>query len=265
MKKFLLALSALALVTSAQAEDPRLRLARCIKAKVKLDNEVLSLRSDLQFTQTSLQSTETQLRQCQLTNTGGNGNGAENRRLRKQLRRTEAQLQQCLSNNTGGGNHGEVARLRRELKEARRKNEVLRNENFDLQDRLLECESTNNPPPANDYFCTAACKTYSGKADMSYLGAGVAYFELEAQTAAVQDVRKKYSCSYGITNVECAQQTFENANYCVAGCKTYSGNVDLSYTKGASGKSQLEAKFNAIEKVKKSFSCSYGVKVSNCN
>jgi hypothetical protein len=265
MKKFLIGLSALAFVCTAQAEDPRLRLAKCIKAKIKVDNEVISLRSDLQFTNSTLQSTESQLRQCQLSNTGGNGNEGESRRLRRQLRKTERALLECQQANTGGGQFGETARLRRELKEANRRNEILVNENYNLQDRLLECESTNLPPQSNEFFCTAACKTYSGKADMSYLGAATAYMELEAQNKAVQNVRKIHSCSYGVVNVSCAQQTFENANYCVAGCKTYNGNVDNSYTLGAYGKSQLEAGFNAINEVKKTFSCSYGVKVSNCN
>lgn len=52
--------------------------------------------------------------------------------------------------------------------------------------------------------------------------------------------------------------------YCVAACKNYSGGADFTYSKGASGDFEVQAKQNAVDAVNKAFSCNYGVKNVSC-
>lgn len=255
MKKVLLGLTATLMLGTAQANTHR--LAKCIK--------------NLRAMETTLQSTQQDLFQCQNMSRPNPGNNRpEIKRLKRELRQTREELRMCRLTNTPTPDFGENARLRRELQQAREDlrltqsdNQFLRDSNNDLRDRLDQCEGSNLP--TGNVFCTASCKTSSGAPNLSYLGSGEARFELEAQNLAVQDVRSKYSCSWGIVNVECSPQGYEPVKYCVAGCKTSSGSVNLSYTKGASGRSEAEAKFNALKEVKKSYSCSWGMKVSRCN
>jgi hypothetical protein len=256
MKKVLLGLTAALMLGSAQADVNTGRLAKCIK--------------NLRNMETTLQSTQQDLFQCQSMSTPGGNNRPQIKRLKRELRQTREELRMCRLTSTPTPDFGETARLRRELQQSKQDlrlaqsdNQFLRDSNNNLRDRLDQCEGSSLPTGNN--FCTASCKTSSGAPNLSYLGSGEAQFEIQAQNMAVQDVRSKYNCSYGIVNVECSVQGYEPAKYCIAGCKTSGGNVNLSYTKGASGKSETEAKFNALKEVKKSYNCSYGMKVSHCN
>lgn len=254
MKKLLLGLSAMALVAgSAQAND---RLVRCIK--------------NLQKVEIALQSTQEDLNQCRINNTPNNR--PEMRRLKRELRQTREELRLCRQT-VPTPDFGETARLRRELKQARQDlrlaqddNRFLRNSNDDLRIRLEECEGQNPPYPNNNgYFCSAACTSSNGKVDLRYMGGAEAMFELEAESQAISKTQSDYRCSWGVKKVSCAAQSFEAANYCVAACATSSGKPDLRYSKGASGRSVVEAEFNALKETQKAYKCSWGVKISNCN
>jgi hypothetical protein len=256
MKKVLLGLTTIVMLGSTGAQANTGRLAKCIK--------------NLREIQTTLQTTEQDLYMCQSMSTPGGNNRPEIKRLKRELRETREELRMCRLTSSPIPDYGETARLRRELERAQEDlrlaqsdNQFLRDSNNNLRDRLDQCEGSNLP--TGNYFCSASCKTSSGQPNLSYLGSGEASFELQAQNLAVQDVRSKYNCSYGIVNVECSIQNYEPVKYCVAGCKTSSGNVNLSYSKGASGKSETEAKFNALKQVKNSYNCSYGMKISSCN
>ncbi|MBK24083.1 MAG: hypothetical protein CME70_08800 [Halobacteriovorax sp.] len=254
MKNLLIGLTALAFVAStAQAND---RLARCVK--------------NLRNIQTTLQSTEAELSQCRLNNVPGNGQ--ETRRLRRELRQTREELRLCRQI-TPTPDFGETARLRRELQQARQDlrlaqedNRFLRQSNDDLRIRLEECEGQNPPFPNNNgYFCSAACTTSNGKTDLRYLGGAEAMFELEAESQAISKTQSDYRCSWGVKKVSCQAQSFEAANYCVAACTKSNGQVDMRYSKGASGRSTVEAEYNALKETQKAYRCSWGVEVSNCN
>lgn len=259
MKKVLVGLTTLVMLgaAAAQAQDVNTgRLARCMK--------------NLRNTETTLQSTQQDLRLCQSMSTPGDNNRPEMRKLKRELRETREELRMCRLTSTPTPDFGEAARLRRELHQAKEDlrlaqsdNQFLRNSNDNLRNRLEQCEGSNLP--SGNFFCTASCKRSNGAPDLSYLGSGEANYELQAQNLAVQSVKSKYNCNYGIVNVECSIQGFEPVKYCVAGCKRSNGDVDLSYSKGASGRSETEAKYNALKEVKKSYSCNYGMKISQCN
>lgn len=262
MKNLLLGLSAMAMIVGTAQANNTQRLARCMKNVANLEM--------------TLTTTQDRLTRCQMSNNGGgNGNGQNVQRLKRELRQTREELRLCRQMPAPTPDYGETARLRRELEQARQDlrlaqddNRFLRQSNDDLRVRLTECEGQNPPYPNNNgYFCTSSCvKSDRSTPDLRYLGGAEAMFELEAQNLATQEVRSNFSCNYGIVNVECGQQSFDNANYCVAGCVNSDRvTVDMRYTKGASGRSATEAGYKAMKDVKKSFSCNYGIKIQNCN
>lgn len=265
MKTILIGLTTMLMVTSAQANQ---RLAECIKQRS-------ALRVSLESVEASLRTTETQLRQCQLsTPTPGNQNCRDRvQRVKRELRQVREELRLCRLTSTPTPDYGEVARLQRELDRARQDlrlaqedNRFLRQANEDLRLRVEECERNNPPFPNNNgYFCSAACTKSNGKIDLRYLGAGEAMFELEAESQAMSKTQSDYRCSWGVKKVACEPQGFENQNYCVAACTKSNGTADMRYSKGASGRSTVEAEFNALKETQKAYRCSWGVTVTNCN
>lgn len=181
------------------------------------------------------------------------------------------------------------------------------------------------PPQPTGHYCVAACSTVSGGPSMKYSAGATGQFEIQAKQNAVEAVKNKYSCNYGIVEVACDQsspwETFssiaactnvsgepnllysalgsgpsrlqaqqdarekltENTScnygvkisetsepgsqpaYCIAACSTVSGTPSSNYSKGASGNNLTEARYNAVQSVKDSYSCNYGIVVSECS
>ena len=126
--------------------------------------------------------------------------------------------------------------------------------------KLVECvEHDYHVPPTT---CTASCSTISGGVSMSSLAYGEGFSELEAKVLAYNQVSDNYTCSYGIADHQCSAKNRQT--YCSAACATISGGADRTYSAGAYGDNELQAKVNAFNSVKERFNCTYGMRIVQC-
>lgn len=241
------------------------------------------------LTTLSLQASSAQLRECQ--------------RQSARLIKRNAALTEQLRNCGRGGNTGELDRLRSENLSLRDRNLSLRNRNQNLRSEVDQLTVTNSSLMSENvaistensdlrernqtlrqrnrrlrreldnlrgngrdgqYFCYAGCTDFSGKVDMKLLASGLGVFELEAQNNALSNAQNSYSCNFGVKNVKCEMQGQTERHYCVAACTDFSGRADDRYIAGAQGKSETEARYNALKKAHDENSCTFGVAVSNC-
>ena len=115
------------------------------------------------------------------------------------------------------------------------------------------------------FYSYAGCKDFTGAIDLKYIVGAEGKFALEAETQSMQKVSSAYSCVYGIKVGKTEElRTNQAANYCVAGCKDFTGKVDTKFIKSGNGRNETEAQFNAIKAVSTAFSCVYGIQVQNC-
>lgn len=107
------------------------------------------------------------------------------------------------------------------------------------------------------------CSTYNSNLDTKNIKYAKGRSALEARVKATKKVKAAHNCSYGIIKMELGPY-YNSQNYCRAACKTYDGKLNGRTIEAAYGDSLLEAKVNAIDAVKKSHSCSYGIKIEVC-
>lgn len=142
-------------------------------------------------------------------------------------------------------------------------NNRLVNDNHDLRRQLDDLQNGGNRNLG--FFSYAGCKDFSGNIDLKYIASGEGRMNLESETNAKQKLASAFSCSYGIAIAATEEiRTTQSINYCVAGCKDFSGNIDQKYIRSGTGRNATEAQYNAMKAVSATFSCSYGIKVQAC-
>lgn len=215
----------------------RMDLAQCLKS---LDN-----------TERKLSNTQNQLddvlRRCNQGPGQGNGNI---QRENEELRRDNARLS------------GTVANLQSVNDRLTFDNSRLVQDNNELRRQLDDLQNGGRP---QGFFSYAGCKDFSGNVDLKYIASGEGRLNLESETNAKLKTSQSYSCTYGIAVAATEEiRNTQAVNYCVAGCKDFSGNVDQKYIASATGRNVTEATYNALKSVASKYSCTYGIKVQAC-
>ena len=142
-------------------------------------------------------------------------------------------------------------------------NSRLQSDNRELRRQLDEIRNEGNRTLG--FYSFAGCKDFSGNIDFKYISSGEGRVNLESETNAKQKVAASFSCSYGIIIGGTEEiRSIQPNNYCVAGCKDFSGNVDQKYIKSGTGRNVTEASYNAMKAVSAGFTCSYGIKIQAC-
>lgn len=199
---------------------------------------------------------QSQLISCQ----NSNRPGRETEELRRENSRLNEQVNRLNSDNRSLSES--ISRLNYDNNNLVDSNNRLMRENMDLRRQLDDLQGGGR---GLGFITVAGCKDYTGKVDTKYLQASEGRVELESQTLATQKVSSNYSCSYGIAILKSEEiRTTQANNYCVAGCKDYTGKVDTKYIKSGMGRNVTEAQYNAMKDVAKNFSCSYGIEVQAC-
>ncbi len=174
------------------------------------------------------------------------------RQVRDRLADAREQLRICESASSG---RGELAQLRSE-------NSRLRDVNRQLQQRLEQYEGS---PSDSQIYCSAGCISVHGSVDTRFLASSTAYTELEADMLAKQAIQRTYTCSYGVRTYKCEPLiASEPRNFCTAACTSAAGNPDDRFIVGARGRNATEAEVNALQEVKKKYTCSYGIRIIEC-
>ena len=132
---------------------------------------------------------------------------------------------------------------------------------FDLRRQLDDLRG----PRTQGFFTYAGCKNYNGNLVTTNLAASTGLFPIESETNAQIEVSKTYSCTYGVkvAKTEEIKSSIE-ANYCVAGCANYNGQIISTTLSGERGRNQAEAEFKSMKAVAAKHSCTYGIKVQAC-
>jgi hypothetical protein len=107
------------------------------------------------------------------------------------------------------------------------------------------------------------CARSSGAANQLYVKGGRGQNVTEARANAIDEVRRAYTCSNDIVEVMVTDQMVPT--YCTAACATSSGEPNNLYSKGASGRSYVDALVNAITSVRQAYSCSNDIVISGCS
>ncbi|OFZ51768.1 MAG: hypothetical protein A2381_18425 [Bdellovibrionales bacterium RIFOXYB1_FULL_37_110] len=124
----------------------------------------------------------------------------------------------------------------------------------------------NQMPVAKSFLCSAACTSLNGFPDISTSILGEGRREQQARDNAIANLRSVYSCSYGVAIEKCSE-LLDNMEpvMCIAGCKTISGELDISVAVKSSGRNTLEAMLNSRSELKRSYNCSYGIVDGECS
>lgn len=124
-----------------------------------------------------------------------------------------------------------------------------------------ECSPVNY----REHKCIASCSDNVGDVQLQYAKLGSSgRSEAEARSEARELVRQNWNCSYGMTDYECDSSSVPH--YCVAACANGDRkSPNLGYSKGAEGRSLLEAMSNAIDEVRNSWNCGNGIVISECS
>jgi hypothetical protein len=120
-------------------------------------------------------------------------------------------------------------------------------------------------PVISGYFCTRACRSFDGQANLQYSAGSSASDKIVASQGAIDALSKVYTCNAGSVEVGCESQGSDpKAFTCQFGCKNFSGTVDQGYTAIGQGRSELEAQQNAISALKSKYTCNVGIIKSAC-
>ena len=259
MKKSLLVTLALAVtsqVAVAQHRDRdrgpvvipgnRMDLTQCIKT--------------LHNAETTISDLKLQLSQCRPVGPGRPGPGRE---IIERLERENEMLRR-----ESESSRRDVIRLSADNSRLSIDNTRLLSDNRRQQDEIFDLRRQLDDlrgPRTQGYFSYAGCKTSNGSVNNSYLAAATGIFPIESEANAQMEVAKTFSCSWGVGVAKTEEiRTEQEVNYCVAGCATSNGTVNTAYIVGARGRNQAEAEFKAMKAVAAKYSCSWGIKVQNC-
>ncbi len=110
---------------------------------------------------------------------------------------------------------------------------------------------------------SAACTSFNGNLDLRNIGYGSGPSLAQAKAIALQQAQANFRCNYGVKVFE--ESHLLTPSYCTAACVDFSGKLDPRYSRGMRGRSEVEAKFNALSKTQSDFKCTYGVQVSECS
>jgi hypothetical protein len=103
----------------------------------------------------------------------------------------------------------------------------------------------------------AACTESSGKALLHYAVGGRGQFRLQAESNALDNLRKKYACNGEAAIVECSPEGYSPSTFkSIAGCSDRYGQINLQYSADVGfGASRTEAKVNALVNLRKKYTC----------
>lgn len=221
-----------------------------------------------------ISSLQSELRSCQTSRPGsGSVGGREDANLREQLkaeRQRSFELDQTIK-----GLQVQYTDLQRENSSLQRSNSDLQRENSDLRYRIQQLERYGNGRDHDGYgngqqtlgyFVIAGCTTSTGEVDLRYSASAEASRRLEAETLAIEAVKRKYNCGRGISihKTEEIRTSQKEARFCRAACSDANGNAVAQYMKSGTGRNMLEAQFSAIENVKKSYNCGRSIVIKDC-
>ena len=246
MKKTLLFSLAVLSISSAFAQrfpgqpgngpGGRMDLPQCIKA---LDNAERR-NSNIQF------QLDDMIRRCNQVPQNGNI-----QRENEELRRDNARLS------------GTVSNLQSINDRITFDNSRLVQDNNELRRQLDDLQNGGNR--GLGFFSYAGCKDFSGNIDLKFIASGEGRFNLESETNAKLKTSQTFNCNYGVAVAATEEIRATQANnYCVAGCKDFSGNVDQKYIASGMGRNATEATFSAVKAVSSKYTCNYGIKVQAC-
>lgn len=121
------------------------------------------------------------------------------------------------------------------------------------------------PEPVGGQYCTAACKDFSGGPTLEYTVGAMGSNILVAQQAAIDLLKKTYTCSLGVVEAGCEVASPNPKKWtCQSGCKDFSGLVSNQYTGIGQASTKLEAIVNAKKAVTSKYSCSLGIVTGTC-
>jgi len=220
-------------------------------------------------------SLESELRSCQTTSRPGSGpvGGREDANIREQLkaeRQRSFELDQTIK-----GLQGQYTDLQRENSSLQRQNSDLQRENSDLRYRIQQLERYGNGTGHDGYgngqqnlgyFVIAGCTTASGTVDLRYAASAEASRRLEAESLAIEAVKRNYNCGRGVAihKIEEIRTSHKEARYCRAACSDANGGALTQYMKAGTGRNMLEAQFSAVENVKRAYTCGRSIVISDC-
>ncbi len=207
---------------------------------------------------------QNQLNLCLINNRNpGHGpvNGREVEELRRENRRLNDSIDRLTSDNRNLSDSN--ARLSYDNNALTDSNNRLLRENIDLRRQLDDLQGGGGRD--RGFFSYAGCTDAYGTVDVKYIAAATGMFQLEAETNALKAVQAERKCTYGVKTVETEEiRTGIERNYCTAGCTDAYGSVDTRYIQAGKGRNMAEAKFNALKSAQKTYSCTYSVKIQNC-
>lgn len=115
------------------------------------------------------------------------------------------------------------------------------------------------------HSCSAACTTASGTPDLRFLRVDSASSFVEASLKARVAAQSAYSCTWGVADYKCSSNGDRVPTFCTAACTTDAGAVDMRYSAGSRGENLVEAEGLALMEAQKKYSCTWGVKISECS
>lgn len=217
-----------------------------------------------------ISSLQSELRSCQTSRPGPVG-GREDANLREQLR---AERQRSFElDQTIKGLQAQYTDLQRENSSLQRSNSDLQRENSDLRYRIQQLERYGNGRDhdgyggqTSGYVVVAGCTTSTGAVDLRYAASAEASRRLEAESLAIEAVKRKYNCGRGIAihKTEEIRTSNKEAKYCRAACSDSNGNALAQYMKAGIGRNMLEAQYSAVESVKRSYNCGNSIVIKDC-
>lgn len=200
-----------------------------------------------------ISSLQSELRSCQTSRPGPVG-GREDANLREQLK---AERQRSFE-------------LDQTIKGLQAQYTDLQRENSDLRYRIQQLERYNdgygNGQQTSGYYVIAGCTTSTGEVDLRYSASAEASRRLEAESLAIEAVKRKYNCGRGISihKTEEIRTSQKEARFCRAACSDANGSAVAQYMKSGTGRNMLEAQFSAIENVKRSYNCGRSIVIKDC-
>lgn len=200
-----------------------------------------------------ISSLQSELRSCQTSRPGPVG-GREDANLREQLK---AERQRSFE-------------LDQTIKGLQAQYTDLQRENSDLRYRIQQLERYNdgygNGQQTSRYYVIAGCTTSTGEVDLRYSASAEASRRLEAESLAIEAVKRKYNCGRGISihKTEEIRTSQKEARFCRAACSDANGSAVAQYMKSGTGRNMLEAQFSAIENVKRSYNCGRSIVIKDC-
>ena len=170
--------------------------------------------------QERLAETNAELRMCQ-TNQGGGRELEMLRRENQQLAETNRMLQRRIDQLEGRDNAqyicsaacvsssggldlrymGSATAFNQAEADYLSKQDLSKKFSCNFGARTYKCDMMMSEVPRN--FCTAACVSSSGSADERYIAGARGRSLVEAEILAYQELKKTYSCNFGMTVVNC--------------------------------------------------------------